>query len=201
MDTILRIIFSSVIGYLFGSINSSLIVGKFYKVDIRDHGSGNAGVTNSLRVLGKTAALLVLVGDILKGILSCVIGHYLLGEIGAISAGTFAIIGHNWPLYFKFKGGKGVLTSFAIIAYMDWRLALLVLGIFVIIVSITRYVSLGSIIGAFLLPFLAIIFKESTLFILFTAALGILVIVRHNSNIKRLLNGTEGRLGEKSQRS
>ncbi len=200
MKIVLKVIVSAIIGYLLGSINSSLIIGRFYGVDVRKHGSGNAGVTNTLRTLGKTAALLVLIGDMLKGILSCITGHYIAGEPGTIIAGAFAIIGHNWPLYFGFKGGKGVLTSFAVVAYIDWKLALLALVAFIIIVSITRYVSLGSIIGAVILPVSTILFKRSIEFIIFTIALGLLVIVKHRSNIERLINGTEAKLGEKTKK-
>jgi glycerol-3-phosphate acyltransferase PlsY len=200
MNIVLKVVLSSVIGYLLGSINSSLIIGRFYDIDIRTHGSGNAGVTNTLRTLGKTAALLVLIGDILKGILSCLIGHYIAGETGTIIAGASAIIGHNWPLFFGFKGGKGVLTSFAVVAYIDWKLALLALGAFIIIVSITRYVSLGSMVGAAILPILTILFIRSIEFIIFTIVLGLLVIVKHRSNIERLINGTEAKLGEKTKK-
>ena len=199
MNTVVSIAVSAVIGYLLGSINSSLIIGRFYGVDVRNHGSGNAGVTNTLRTLGKTAALLVLTGDILKGILSCLIGHYIAGEIGTIAAGAFAIIGHNWPLYFGFKGGKGVLTSFAVIAYIDWKMALIALGAFIIIVSITRYVSLGSIAGAVILPVVTILSVRGIEFIVFTIVLGLLVIIKHRSNIERLIKGTETKLGEKTK--
>ncbi|MDP4182682.1 MAG: glycerol-3-phosphate acyltransferase, partial [Bacillota bacterium] len=106
---LLKIILTCVIGYLLGSLNSSLIIGKIYGVDVRKHGSGNAGATNTLRTLGKKAALFVTLGDVFKGIIACLLGYFLLGNDGLMSAGIGAIIGHNWPLYFKFKGGKGVL--------------------------------------------------------------------------------------------
>lgn len=198
MDTILRIVISTAIGYLLGSINSSLVIGRFYRVDVRKHGSGNAGVTNTLRILGKTAALLVLIGDALKGIISCLVGYYIAGQTGAIVAGGFAIIGHNWPVYFGFKGGKGVLTSFAVMVFIDWKLAIIALGAFIVVVLLTRYVSLGSITGAIILPILAILFNRSIELIVFSIALGFLVIVKHHSNIERLINGTESKLGKKT---
>lgn len=191
------VIFAGVVGYLLGSANSALIVGKFYGVDIRQHGSGNAGATNALRTLGKKAALFVLIGDLAKGIISYLIGYYLAGGLGALAGGTAAILGHNWPLYFKFKGGKGVLTSLAVVLMMDWRIALIILGIFIVIVALTRYVSLGSIIGAALFPIISLLLSKETKFVVFALAIGLLVIFRHRANIERILKGNESRLGEK----
>jgi acyl phosphate:glycerol-3-phosphate acyltransferase len=184
-------------GYLLGSLNSSLIVGKLYGVDIRKKGSGNAGLTNTMRVLGKTAALAVLAGDIIKGIIACIVGLLLVGQTGILAGGTAAVIGHNWPLYFGFKGGKGVLTTLAVIMMMDWRIGLLLLGVFLIIVFVTRYVSLGSIIGAALIPVFSFLFGKDAMFILFSFFLGLLIIIRHYSNLSRLINGTESKLGKK----
>lgn len=198
MDTIVRLAISAVIGYLAGSVNTSLVVGKFRKVDIRKYGSGNAGVTNTLRILGKSDALLVLAGDILKGIIACLAGYLVAGETGSIFGGGFAILGHNWPVYFGFKGGKGVLTSFAVMVFIDWQLALITLGVFLIIVLLTRYVSLGSVVGAVVLPVAAVLLNRDITNIIFSVLLGLLVIVRHRSNIERLVNGTESRLGRKA---
>jgi glycerol-3-phosphate acyltransferase PlsY len=198
MDIVIRLAISAVIGYLSGSINTSLVVSKFYKIDIRKHGSGNAGVTNTLRILGKTAALLVLAGDILKGILACLAGYLVAGETGTIIGGGFSILGHNWPVYFGFKGGKGVLTSFAVMVFIDWKLAMITLGVFLIIVLLTRYVSLGSIVGAVVLPVMAVLLNRDIKNIVFTILLGLLVIVRHRSNIERLVNRTESKLGRKA---
>lgn len=197
MTSAFLVIFAGVVGYLLGSANSALIVGKFYGVDIRQHGSGNAGATNALRTLGKKAALFVLIGDLAKGIISYLIGYYLAGGLGALAGGTAAILGHNWPLYFKFKGGKGVLTSLAVVLMMDWRIALIILGIFIVIVALTRYVSLGSIIGAALFPIISLLLNKETKFVVFALAIGLLVIFRHRANIERILKGNESRLGEK----
>ncbi|HHW30404.1 MAG TPA: glycerol-3-phosphate 1-O-acyltransferase PlsY [Clostridiaceae bacterium] len=193
-------IFCGILGYLLGSVNTSLVVGKFYGTDIRNHGSGNAGLTNSLRVLGKKAAFLVLLGDVLKGIVSCIIGSVAVGDIGLMAAGAGAILGHNWPVYFNFKGGKGVLVSASVFFMMDWRIALITLAIFILIVALTRYVSLGSIIGAIVFPIIAIIYKKDITFILFSAVIGLLAIVRHKSNIVRILNGTESKLSFKNSK-
>jgi len=195
----LLILASGVVGYLLGSINTSILVGKFYEVDVRKHGSGNAGMTNVLRTLGKGAALLVLIGDVLKGVISCLIGLYLAGDIGVMAGGTAAVLGHNWPVYFGFKGGKGALTSITVVFMMDWRIGLIIVGIFIILVALTRYVSLGSIIGAVMFPILAILFNRSTEFVVFALVLGLLAIARHHSNIKRLMNGTESKFGMKKQ--
>jgi len=200
---IIVIVFSSIVGYLLGSINTSIIIGKvFYKADIREYGSGNAGTTNVLRTFGKTAALAVLAGDFLKGVLACLIGRYVFGEInpgsgiflGEYFAGLFAVIGHNWPVYFNFKGGKGVLTSFAVILMFAPEAALICLGAFIVIVAVTRYVSLGSMLSAILYLILAFIFNEPLPMLLIGAVLVALIIIRHSSNIKRLLAGNEKKL-------
>lgn len=193
----LLIILSAVVGYLLGSANSSLIVGKFYGVDVRQHGSGNAGLTNTLRTLGKSAALLVLAGDIVKGVLAYWVGYLTAGYIGGMVGGVAAILGHNWPVYFKFKGGKGVLTSLAVLLMMDWRVALIALGVFAVIVALTRYVSLGSILASVLLPVISLLLNKDIVFVIFVLAIGLLTIYRHSSNIGRLLKGTESKLGAK----
>lgn len=199
------LILTGVIGYLVGSLNTSIIVGKFYGIDVRQHGSGNAGATNTLRTLGKAAAAIVGVGDILKGVLSCVIGIFLIGDVegigylGLMVGGIAAIIGHNWPVYFGFKGGKGIFTSLSVVLMMDWKIGLSLLGVFIIIVLITRYVSLGSIIASGLFPILSAVpaMNKSLTFIVFAAILAILAIYRHKANITRLLAGTESKLGAK----
>lgn len=192
------LIVAGIIGYLLGSANSSLIVGKFYGTDIRKHGSGNAGLTNTLRTLGKTAALFVLLGDVLKGILSYLIGLYITGDaLGGMIGGTAAIIGHVWPVYFRFRGGKGVLTTVAVLFMMDWKIALILLGVFIVVVGLTRYVSLGSTLGAALFPVLAVLMHKRTVDLIFAVLIGLLLIVMHRANIGRLLKGTESKLGAK----
>lgn len=191
---IIKLIFTAIVGYLLGSLNSSLIVGRFYGVDVRKHGSGNAGTTNTLRTLGKKAALLVLLGDIVKGALAFIAGYYIYGgQLGGMLGGTAAILGHVWPVYFGFKGGKGVLTSLAVLLLIDWPIALVLLGIFIIIVLITRFVSLGSIVAAALFPVAAIVLGRSIETIIFSGIIAVLIVVKHHSNIKRLLNGTESK--------
>lgn len=196
----LNIALSAVIGYLLGSLNTSIIVGKLYKIDVRNHGSGNAGATNTLRVLGKIPALLVVLGDFLKGAIACLIGRYLAGETfpqvyaGEYIGGLFAVLGHNWPVYFGFKGGKGVMTSFAVVLMFSPWAALISLLCFIVIVALTKYVSLGSMIGAVLFPIAAFLLKEPAMMVGTGAFLGLLIVVRHRSNIKRLIAGEEKKL-------
>ncbi|MGI6083994.1 MAG: glycerol-3-phosphate 1-O-acyltransferase PlsY [Acetivibrionales bacterium] len=203
---IIIIIFSSLIGYLLGSVNTSIIIGKFiYKIDVRDYGSGNAGATNTLRTIGKGAAVAVIAGDFLKGVIACLLGRYIFGEItpgsgvflGEYFAGFFAVIGHNWPAYFGFKGGKGVMTSFAVILMFSPIAALICLGAFIVIVAITRYVSLGSMVSAVFFLVLAFIFKEPWPMLLIGTVLVALIIIRHSTNIKRLIKGNEKKLSFK----
>ncbi|NLK69699.1 MAG: glycerol-3-phosphate 1-O-acyltransferase PlsY [Clostridiaceae bacterium] len=200
----LKIALSIIIGYLFGSLNGSLIIGKvFYKKDIRKHGSGNAGTTNTLRILGKNAAIAVIVIDILKGIIACVIGGLLVGNIetfgyiGMYFAGLAAVIGHNWPIFFSFKGGKGVLTTFTVMLYISPIPALICLGIFIIVVAFTRYVSLGSIVAAAFWPLISFIFNLPITLIILGIFMVALIIVRHKENIVRLINRTEKKLSFK----
>jgi glycerol-3-phosphate acyltransferase PlsY len=208
---VIKAVLSVLIGYLLGSLNTSLIVGKFYGIDVRQHGSGNAGMTNTLRTLGKLAAIYVIIGDVLKGVISCLVGFYILKgidtniveylgydqRVGFLIGGLGAILGHNWPIYFGFKGGKGILTTFSVIMMSSPQIGLILLGIFLIIVAVTRYISLGSIIGSALFPFVSAVAVKSIVFTAFAAIVGLLAILRHHSNIGRLLKGTESKLGVK----
>jgi glycerol-3-phosphate acyltransferase PlsY len=205
MADILKTFAAFAMGYLLGSLNTSVIVGKLYGKDISSLGSKSAGLTNTLRVLGKPAAALVLVGDILKGIVACLIGLRLgvyaySGQardcISLLAAGAGAVIGHNWPLYFGFKGGKGMLTAAAVMLMFSWVMTLISFGVFVIVVALTRYVSLGTICAAAF--FVAIsfvpVFRNTLYFDLFASLLALLIIFKHRENIQRLLSGTENRL-------
>lgn len=189
-----------IIPYLIGSVNSSIIVCRLWgKIDIRKHGSGNAGMTNTLRTLGVGPAAMVIVGDVLKGIIAVVIGRFLTGnDAGAMIGGLAAVVGHNWPVFFQFKGGKGILTSAAVILMITPKIGLFVLIISILIIALTRYVSLGSLLGALILVLTVIIadFKNTNLFF-FSVILTLLALYTHRGNIQRLLNGTERRLGRK----
>ncbi|HVI89341.1 MAG TPA: glycerol-3-phosphate 1-O-acyltransferase PlsY [Dongiaceae bacterium] len=205
MIDVLRIFAASALGYLLGSLNTAVIVGKIYGKDIRSHGSKNAGLTNTLRVLGKSAAVLVLAGDILKGIIACFIGLRLgvyvhSGEaidcVSLLAAGAGAVMGHNWPVYFGFKGGKGALTAVAVLFMVDWVMALICLGFFVTIVALTRYVSLGTTCAALLFVALSFVpvFGHSFYFHIFACLMTLVIIFKHRENIQRLLSGTENKL-------
>jgi glycerol-3-phosphate acyltransferase PlsY len=194
-----------VLGYLLGSLNTSVIVGKAYGKDIKAHGSKSAGLTNTLRVLGKPAAALVLVGDIAKGVIACLIGlrlgvyvHSGGGTqcVSLLAAGAGAVIGHNWPVYFGFKGGKGMLTAAAVMVVINWPMTLISLGVFVAVVAATRYVSLGTLCAAvvFVALSFAPVFGATLYFQIFAATLALIIIVKHRENIARLLSGTENRL-------
>ena len=195
---ILLLVVCGIIGYLLGSINASVVIGKFvYKKDVREHGSKNAGLTNTLRVLGKKAAIMVLVMDILKGVIACFIGMALNPQYGALIGGFFAVVGHNWPLYFNFKGGKGILTTATILMVIDWKIALIALGVFLVVVITTKYVSLGSIIGALSIVLTSILFNNDIYFISVLTLLSLIAIYRHKANIKRLIKGEENKLNFK----
>ncbi|MDI9481990.1 MAG: glycerol-3-phosphate 1-O-acyltransferase PlsY [Bacillota bacterium] len=204
---VLYVVLSVVIGYLLGSINASVVIGKtFYGKDIREYGSGNAGATNTLRTFGKPAAAAVFIVDFLKGIAACFIGQLLVGYIdnlgwaGIYLAGFAAVIGHNWPVFFGFRGGKGVLTSFAVILYISPVPALICLTVFIVIVVLTRYVSLGSIIGAIVWPVVSLFFKLPALLIAIAVLMSFLIVLRHKGNIKRLFDGTEKKLSFKNKK-
>jgi len=196
-----KIVLAATIGYLLGSINSSLMIGKlFYRKDIRQFGSGNAGATNALRTFGKGAAACVLPGDLLKGILAVLIGYGLAGSdssgeyTGGYLAGLSSIVGHNWPVYFGFKGGKGVLTSFAVVLMFSPVAALLCLAGFIVIVAVSKYVSLGSMVCAALFPLMAFLMGEPMMMVGVGAILALLIIMRHSANIRRLIKGNEKKL-------
>lgn len=205
MVDILKVFAALALGYLLGSLNTAVIVGRLYGKDIRSHGSKSAGLTNALRVLGKSAAALVLAGDILKGIIACLIGLRLgvyvhSGEasdcVSLLAAGAGAVVGHNWPVYFGFKGGKGALTAAAVMFMVNWVMSLISLGFFVMIVALTRYVSLGTICAS--IVFVAIsfmpVFGSTFYFGIFAVLMAVVIIFKHRENVLRLLSGTENRL-------
>lgn len=202
---VLKTLAALAVGYLLGSLNTSVIVGKIYGKDITSHGSKSAGLTNTLRVLGRTAAAFVLAGDILKGVLACLVGLWVgvyvySGEakdcVSLLAAGAGAVLGHNWPVYFGFRGGKGMLTAAAVMFMIDWLMALISLGVFALVVALTRFVSLGTICTAIF--FVAVsflpIFGTTIYFQMFALLIALTVIFKHRENIQRLLSGTENKL-------
>ncbi len=201
---VLKTLAAFVAGYLLGSLNTSIIVGRVYGKDIRQHGSRSAGLTNTLRVLGKGAAALVLAGDIAKGVVACLIGWsfgvYAHGggatDVSLLAAGGGAVVGHNWPVYFGFKGGKGMLTAAAVMFMINWPMTLISLAVFVGVTAATRYVSLATICAAVVFVSLSFApaFGTTAYFRVFAAALALMIIFKHRANIQRLLSGTENRL-------
>lgn len=193
----------AILSYVIGSFSSAYILGKVLKnQDIRAYGSGNAGATNAVRVFGKKIGTMAFILDVLKGILAVYIGNRILGYDGKLIAGFFVVIGHNWPVFFKFKGGKGIATSFGVLLSIHWPTAVLTLMLFIVTAITTRYISLSSISSAFVAPIVILIVKRpfDSKFFLMTLLLAILAIFRHRSNIKRLLEGKEYRIGDKVKR-
>lgn len=206
-----------VCGYLFGIIQTAYIYGRLHGIDIRQHGSGNSGTTNALRVLGKKAGLIVFLGDLLKGVVACSLTHIILDMVNlpgvsdnkylfVLYMGFGVVLGHNFPFYMQFKGGKGIAaTSGMIIGLWDWRLIVILLAVFIISVAVTKYVSVGSILimsGFFILYTIFAImgdynFAERSKLIESIVVAGViagLAIFRHRANIKRLIAGTENKL-------
>lgn len=188
-------------GYLLGSLNFGIIVSRIAtKQDIRTQGSGNAGATNSLRVMGAKLTVLVSLGDILKGVAAALIGGWLAGDYGLLLGGLFAIVGHVFPVYFGFKGGKGIFTTCAVMFVVDWRVAAIALGLFIVVVALTRYVSLGSILAACTLPFSSWAFgRVEPLYMGTMILLAVGIAALHRKNITRLIKGEESKLGAKAK--
>ncbi|MBI3803413.1 MAG: glycerol-3-phosphate 1-O-acyltransferase PlsY [Nitrospirae bacterium] len=184
---------SIIAAYLLGSVPVGLIVSRSTEgIDPRKGGSKNIGATNVMRVAGKKAAALTLLGDLLKGLLP-VVGARLLGlpEEALLFVGFAAIVGHIFPLFLKFKGGKGVATSFGVFLGLSPIIALSALVIWIAAAWLTRYSSVGALSAFGALPLLAYLFKPDTKFILFSSIISILVYIRHKENIQRLLSGQE----------
>lgn len=179
--------------YVVGSIPNAIIVGKLWRgIDVREHGSGNIGATNVFRVLGAAPGITVLCLDALKGILGVYLGTLWLGPgWGSVLGGIMAIVGHNWPVWLKFKGGRGVASGLGVITAIVPKITLIVLAVFILVVYTTRYVSLGSILCAALVPLLMVVFKEPQPYQIFGFVAGFFVIIRHSANIQRLWQGTE----------
>ncbi|WP_046176133.1 glycerol-3-phosphate 1-O-acyltransferase PlsY [Domibacillus indicus] len=187
-----------IIAYLLGSIPSGLIAGKaFFGIDIREHGSGNLGATNSFRVLGKKAGAFVTAADILKGTAATLLPVFMDSGVHQLLAGLFAVIGHMFPLFAGFRGGKAVATSAGVLlAYSPWFFLLLVI-VFLCVLWITKYVSLASIVAAaaaFIYAVIHTIYTGDYPFLAAVVALSFFVVYRHRANITRLRNGTEPKI-------
>ncbi|MBQ7986138.1 MAG: glycerol-3-phosphate 1-O-acyltransferase PlsY [Clostridia bacterium] len=222
-------ILTAVLSYLIGSINTSIILSKsIYGTDIRTSGSGNAGATNMLRTHGKGIAIATLICDVLKGAIAIVLAswadnalndfaktailtpfenQYILGNLKYI-AGVFVALGHDFPVFFGFRGGKGVATSLGVAITLDWQVGLIVAAVALLIMASSRYVSLGSICAAALYPFVLFTYlmakEQSNLddkigYIIMSFVLALLLIIKHHSNIKKLRLGTENKLFAKKE--
>lgn len=207
----------AILSYLLGSLNFGVILSKgIEKDDIREHGSGNAGTTNMLRNYGKKLAILTILGDMIK--VAVAIGlsflivkltnvYDLISEANVDAdmliksfSGFFCVLGHIFPCFFKFKGGKGVATAGGMVFIVDWKIALILLTIFIIIVAVTKYVSLGSIIIALLYPILIYLFYKSFVLTIIALIFTLIVIVAHRSNIKKLINHSENKINLKKSK-
>ena len=205
-----------IIAYLIGSINFSVLISKkMAGFDVREKGSGNAGTTNMLRSVGKKAAAITLICDILKGVISIVIA-IIVGNIAKNLdrelllqiAGIAVVLGHTFPIFFGFKGGKGVATSLGVLLMSNWQIGLICLVFAVVLMALTRMVSLGSCAAAVLFPVLTLFInqhytvltdgKSGRVYFIYSVILAIIVLYNHRSNIKRILSGTENKLSFKN---
>ena len=207
----------ALVAYLIGSVNFSIIFSKkMAGFDIREKGSGNAGSTNMLRSVGKKAAALTLLCDILKGVIaigiSIMIGKFNIGvnqELLLQIAGIFVILGHTFPVFFGFKGGKGVATSLGVLLLTNWKIGLICLLFALLLMTLTRMVSLGSCSAALLFPVLTLFINDSytvltsgkngNVYFIYSVILAVIVLFNHRTNIKRIINGTENKLSFKKK--
>ncbi len=193
--------------YFLGGLNFAIIISKYkFKEDIRTYGSGNAGMTNMLRTYGKAAALFTLLGDMAKAMLSVLIGTLLAGEAGAYIAGLFCVIGHSFPCYYGFRGGKGIVVTAATLLCLEPVVFLILFVIFALLVASTKYLSLGSIIGMLLYPVLLNRMysllngkPEGAVVAIVSVLNTLLVIWLHRENLKRLWTGTENKFSLKKK--
>ena len=199
------------VAYLLGSISFSVIISKkMAGFDVREKGSGNAGATNVLRSVGKKAAVLTLLCDCLKGVVA-VLFAVIVGKIASNTdkallvqlAGIAVVIGHTFPIFFGFKGGKGVATSLGVLLVTNWQIGLICLVFALVLMALTKMVSMGSVGAAILFPVLVLFIKtnfivtEGSGYLIYSIILAVLVAFNHRSNIKRILNGTENKLNFK----
>ena len=200
----------AIVAYLIGSINFSVILSKkMAGFDVREKGSGNAGTTNMLRSVGKKAAAITLICDILKGVVAILIAM-LAGKILANSnssllvqiAGISVILGHTFPIFFGFKGGKGVATSLGVLIMSNWQIGLICLVFALVLIILTKMVSVGSIAAAILYPVLTLFIPQNYIvpgnYIIYSVILAVLIVFNHRENVKRLLSGTENKISFKN---
>ena len=203
-------LYSLLIGYLFGCFQSAYIIGRLKGIDIREHGSGNAGFTNTTRVLGKDLGYLVFFLDTFKVILACIAASlifrgdstftygfrgYPAGVLPCAYAGMGAILGHIFPFYLGFRGGKGIASSLALMLCINWKVALITFAVGIAIVAATRIISLTSLVMLAVYPITLVIFKFDWEVVALILCFSVLTYIKHIPNIKRLINGTESKFG------
>ena len=200
----------AIVAYLLGSISFSVIISKkMAGFDVREKGSGNAGATNMLRSVGVKAAVLTLIGDCLKGVVAILIA-VLIGKIAknldkallVQLAGIAVILGHTFPIFFKFKGGKGVATSLGVLIMSNWQIGLICLVFALILIALTQMVSVGSIAAAILYPVLTLFIPQNYIipgnYLIYSVVLAVIIVFNHRENVKRLLKGTENKISFKT---
>ena len=209
-------IIMGIVAYLIGSVNFSILISKkFAGFDVREKGSGNAGTTNMLRTVGKGAAIITLVLDILKGVLAiyfAIFYKWLCLKLAQVEidtsilvqiSGIFVIIGHTYPIYFGFKGGKGVATALGILLTTNYQIGLICLVFALVLIILTRMVSVGSLGEAILFPVLTLFLKENYIvpgnYLIYSIIIALIIAFNHRSNIKRLFNGTENKISFKKK--
>lgn len=181
-------------GYLLGAVPFGYLLGRIKGVDLRFYGSGNIGTTNAFRVLGRKLGFLVFFCDLAKGLIPALLGKILGGPGWGVVAGLAAVIGHNWSVFLTFRGGRGVAATAGVLLALMPKVVILAFGIWVLVVILTGYVSLGSIIASLSVPVIALIFREPWIYFLFAILAPIFIIFRHLPNIRRLRRGTEPRV-------
>lgn len=187
--------------YLLGSVSFAYLISKqFFHIDIRNYGSKNAGATNVLRVIGTKPALAVLFLDMLKGVAAIFLGRIIGGETLTLLCGVAVVVGHNWPIFLNFKGGKGIATSLGVVLGVSPLAALVMIIIGIGVITLSRYVSLGSVMAALSFPLLMFFFKKPFSYMVFSLILSALAIYQHRENIKRLLAGKESKIGERTSK-
>ena len=197
LGLILSMVIAAAVSYSLGCFNGAVIVSKYIlRDDVRNHGSGNAGLTNFHRTFGGGLTLVVILIDVLKAVLAILIAtHFFLGDTAFAKywAGLFCLLGHMFPCMFSFKGGKGILSGGTIAIMIDWRIALVVWGGFLLLAAVTRYVSLGSCWAGASFPFATWFVYQDTILLVLSIVIGGLILYMHRANIHRLLTGTENK--------
>ena len=204
IPSMLLVLVYVLIPYLLGSINTAILVsGHFYHDDIRNYGSGNAGFTNVMRTYGKKAAVITFAGDIFKTMLAILVGWCVFGYLTAYIAGFACFIGHIFPVFYNFKGGKGVLCMGTIMFMLDWRIFLTLVVVFVGIVMATKYISAGSVICSMMFPLMLNRMNNTGIYMIeFVAiAIAVIVVIKHRENLKRIFNGTESKFKFKKSKN